>query len=241
MASTPSHKPRLTVVNLGRMPYARALDVQLRAVECVKARRDHPDGPPEFLLLVEHDPPVITVGRGGGADNVLASADQLAARGVELHQSSRGGDVTYHGPGQLVAYPVVDLKRHGRDVHRYLRDLESAVIALLARYDIHARRDDQFTGVWVGNEKVCAIGVAITRWVTYHGLALNVATELDHFDLIVPCGIRDRGVTSLHRLLGRPVPMTGVAADLVQCFADRFGFAGATHAEPSDILCEADA
>ena len=229
-----SDEHNLTVIDLGRMDYASALGVQLRAVEWVKAGRDGP-APPEFLLLVEHDPPVITVGRSGGAANVLQTREALAARGIELKESSRGGDVTCHGPGQLVAYPVIDLARHGRDVHRYLRDLEEVVIRLLARYGLEGRRDADYTGVWIGREKVCAIGVAITRWVTYHGLALNVAADLDHFSLIVPCGIRDRGVTSVAKALGRDVAMETVAADLVSEFAAVFGFAGATRAPAGDV------
>jgi len=172
-----SDENNLTVIDLGRMDYASALGVQLRAVERVKAGRDDP-ARPEFLLLVEHDPPVITVGRSGGAAHVLQTREALAARGIELHESSRGGDVTYHGPGQLVVYPVIDLARHGRDVHRYLRDLEEVVIRLLAGRGLQGRRDPEYTGVWIGREKVCAIGVAITRWVTYHGLALNVTADL---------------------------------------------------------------
>ena len=216
------------------MSYARALEVQQRAVERVRAARESAD-PREFLLLVEHEPPVITVGRGGEAANVLASAERLAARGIELHQASRGGDVTYHGPGQLVAYPVVDLARHGRDVKRYLRDLEQAVIDLLADYGLAASRDSQYTGVWVGREKICAIGVAVTRWVTYHGLALNVSTKLDYFDLIVPCGIRDRGVTSLERLFGHTLLVGDVAARLIEKFVKVFGFAGAAAGRIEDI------
>lgn len=217
----------LTVVRLGRMAYGPALEVQLRAVERVRQGRDE-DRCDEYLLLVEHDPPVITLGRGGSRDNLLATPERLAAMGVEFHESSRGGDVTYHGPGQLVAYPVLDLNRHDRDVHRYLRDVEQTVLGLLTRYGVEGRRDEQYTGVWVGNDKVCAIGVAITRWVSYHGLALNVSTDLDHFGLIVPCGIRRRGVTSLEKLLGRKASLDSVADELIEEFVRVFEFAGAT-------------
>lgn len=234
MSQVPSQQRTLTVVDLGRMPYAPALEVQLRAVERVKATRDDPR-PCEFLLLVEHAPAVITVGRGGGRKNVLASAESLAARGIELHESSRGGDVTYHGPGQLVAYPVIDLAAHGRDIHRYLRGLESVVLDLLGGYGLEGRRDEAYTGVWVGDEKVCAIGVAVTRWVTYHGLALNVSTDLDHFGLIVPCGIRHRGVTSLAKLLGRDMAMAAVGSDLVASFANVFGFGEVVRAGEAEI------
>jgi len=217
------------------MAYSAALEVQLRAVDRVRSGRESDGRPAEYLLLVEHDPPVITMGRGSDRKNLLASAERLAELGIELHESSRGGDVTYHGPGQLVAYPVLDLRRHGRDVHRYLRDIEQTVLGLLARYEIEGRRDREYTGVWVGEEKVCAVGVAITRWVTYHGLALNVATELDRFGLIVPCGIRDRSVTSLEKLLGRKVAIDEVAANLIEEFVRRFSFTGTVEDQASDI------
>jgi len=220
------HEDKLAVVHLGRMSYTRALEIQKRAVDKVLAtRRSEP--PREWLLLVEHDPPVITVGRGAGDGHVTVSRERLAQLGVELHETSRGGDVTWHGPGQLVAYPILDLMRHGRDVHGYLRRLERTVIDLLAEYDLTGSRDSQYTGVWVGREKICAIGVAITRWVTYHGLALNVSADLSGFSLIVPCGIRDRGVTSLEKLLGRSVAMDAVAEQLTDTIVREFGFAGA--------------
>jgi lipoate-protein ligase B len=219
----------LNVVRLGRMNYAAALALQLRAVDRVKSTRDA-GATEEFLFLVEHDPPVITVGRGGDAAHVLASANRLADLGVELHQSSRGGDVTYHGPGQIVAYPVIDLAARGRDIHGYMRNLEEAVIRVLSGYGLTGERDAKFTGVWIGREKICAIGVAVTRWVTYHGLALNVSTSLDHFDLIVPCGIRERGVTSLAKLLARPVATDEVATALAAELADVLHFAGTADA-----------
>jgi len=231
----PPQAHNLTVVRLRRMSYSAALEVQLRAVDRVRFGRQGDGRPVEYLLLVEHDPPVITLGRGSDRENVLASADRLAEMGIELHESSRGGDVTYHGPGQLVAYPVLDLNLHGRDVHRYLRDIEQTVLRLLARYEIEGRRDREYTGVWVGHEKVCAIGVAITRWVTYHGLALNVAATLDNFELIVPCGIPDRSVTSLETLLGRQVTIEEVAAKLVEEFVRTFEFTGAVEGQASDI------
>ncbi len=227
----------LNLIRLGRMNYAAALALQLRAVERVKVSREA-GATEEFLFLVEHDPPVITVGRGGERENVLASAEQLAALGVELHEASRGGDVTYHGPGQIVAYPVIDLAARGRDIHGYLRNLEEAVIRVLAEYGLAGERDAKYTGVWVGREKICAIGVAITRWVTYHGLALNVSTALDHFDLIVPCGIRERGVTSLEKLLGRPVDMDEVEMALAAELAKVLKFAGTAEADEFKIKNE---
>ena len=183
------------------MPYADALTLQRALVEERRARRID-----DTLLLLEH-PHVLTVGvRGdGGRSHILATDSALSARGIEVHETGRGGDITYHGPGQIVGYPIVDLKPDRCDVHRYVRDLEEVLIRTAASYGVEAGRVDGLTGVWVGREKLAAIGVRISRWITSHGFAFNVTTDLSYFDLIVPCGIADRGVTSLCRLLGRPV------------------------------------
>ena len=169
------------------------------------------------LLLLEH-PPVITRGVRAGADNVLASAAVLRRRGVEVHDARRGGDVTYHGPGQLVGYPILLLKPDRCDVHRYVRDLEEVLIRAVAGFGVRATRIEGLTGIWVGNDKLAAIGVRLSRWVTSHGFALNVATDLDDFALIRPCGLADRGVTSLARLTGTEVSDVAVA----DCVAGRF-------------------
>jgi lipoyl(octanoyl) transferase len=167
---------------------------------------------PDTLLLLEH-PPVVTIGRGGGEDHVLLGADELARRGIELHEAGRGGDVTYHGPGQLVGYPVLALESGRRDAHRYLRDLEEALIRTAAEYGVRAGRVQGLTGVWVGDAKVGAIGVRLsTGWITSHGFALNVTTDPAEFDAIVPCGIRDRSVTSLERAAGIAPRLEEVAA-----------------------------
>ena len=165
---------------------------------------------------------MITLGaktRGSRA-NVVASPSALAAAGVDVHETGRGGDVTYHGPGQLIGYPIFDLRPDRCDVHRYVRDLEEALIVAVARLGVHAGRVAGLTGVWVGTEgteeKLAAIGVRISRWITSHGFALNVGTDLRHFDLIVPCGITDRGVTSLERLLGRSVPLAEAEDAIVE-------------------------
>jgi lipoyl(octanoyl) transferase len=193
--------------------YDAALELQKQLVEERKADRI-----PDQLLLLEH-PPVITLGVRSRDDrsHVLATPEALAREGVELVETGRGGDVTFHGPGQLVGYPILDLRPDRLDVHRYVRDLEEAMIRIAAAFGIEAERQPGFTGAWVVSgpgderryEKLAAIGVRIARWVTSHGFAFNVTTNLDHFDLIVPCGIVDsnKGVTSLGRLLGRPVPM----------------------------------
>ena len=191
----------LEVRRLGVLGYADALAMQRALVDDRQAGRVG-----DLLLFVEH-PHVLTLGvRGdGGRSHIVAASDVLAARGVEVHETGRGGDITYHGPGQVVGYPVIDLKPDRCDVHRYVRDLEDVLIRTAADYGIGARRITGLTGVWVGDEKLAAIGVRIGRWVTSHGFAINVSTDLDYFDLIVPCGIADRGVTSLARLLGRTI------------------------------------
>ncbi len=186
----------LEVRRLGLLPYADALALQRALVEDRRAGRIG-----DLLLLVEH-PHVLTLGvRGdGGRSHVLVTDEALAARGIEVHETGRGGDITYHGPGQIVGYPILDLKPDRQDVHRYMRDLEEVLIRVAADYGFAAERVSGLTGVWVAQEKLAAIGVRLSRWITSHGFALNVSTDLSYFDLIVPCGIADRGVTSLARL-----------------------------------------
>jgi lipoyl(octanoyl) transferase len=216
----------MDVRRLGVIGYQDALDLQHRLVEDRKAGRigDH-------LLLLEH-PPVITLGVRTRHDrsHVLHTPESLAAQGVDLFEAGRGGDVTYHGPGQLVGYPILDLKPDRCDVHRYVRDLEEVLIRSVAAFGIDAGRVAGLTGIWVGTEKLAAIGVRISRWVTSHGFALNVNTNLDHFSLIVPCGIADKGVTSMERLLGHQVPMVEVEDEVARQVAvvfDRVTFSPA--------------
>ena len=206
------------VRRLGLVPYAEALALQKDLVERRKA-----DEIPDQLLLLEH-PPVITLGVKARTDrsNLLASPSDLEAAGVELFETGRGGDVTYHGPGQLVGYPIISLKPDRTDVHRYVRDLEEVMIRAAAAFGITAHRSPGLTGAWVGDEKLAAIGVRIARWVTSHGFALNVTTDLAHFGLIVPCGISDKGVTSLEKLKGEHVPMGDVESTVIQGFAAVF-------------------
>jgi lipoyl(octanoyl) transferase len=193
----------IRVRRLGTLAYPEALALQRRLVE---ERRSGQIG--DVLLLLEH-PRVITLGvRGdGGRSHVLASSDTLESEGVYVFETGRGGDVTYHGPGQIVGYPILDLHPDRLDVHRYVRDLEEVLIRTAADFGIAATRVPGLTGVWVDNEKLAAIGVRISRWVTSHGFALNVTTDLKDFTLIVPCGITDRGVTSLQRLGCRATAM----------------------------------
>jgi lipoyl(octanoyl) transferase len=213
----------LTVRRLGLVDYGAALDLQQTLVE---TRRAGSIG--DTLLLLAH-PPVITLGvrTRGRSTHVLASPDELARAGVTVQPTGRGGDVTYHGPGQLVGYPILDLSPDRRDVHRYVRDLEDVLILALARFGVAGRRVAGLTGVWAGPEgqeaKIAAIGVRISRWITSHGFALNLDADLRHFELIVPCGIRDRGVTSLETLRGAPVPRAEVEEAVVGSFASVFG------------------
>lgn len=202
------------VQDLGRMGYAQALELQRATHERLVAGRDR--GEPMRLLLVEHDPPVITVSRRPGADrHVLAGPSELASRGVQRVETDRGGDVTWHGPGQLVAYPILDLQRLDLRIHGYMRLLEQIVLDTLSGFGLQGRRDESATGVWVGQEgperKIAAMGVRVSRWATLHGLALNVDPDLRMFDLIVPCGLLGRPVTSLRQELGLRAPdMAGV-------------------------------
>jgi lipoyl(octanoyl) transferase len=207
------------VRRLGRVEYLEALSLQRSLVEDRRAGRVS-----DLLLVLEH-PPVITLGvRGdGGRSHIVVDSAKLEALGIKVHEAGRGGDVTYHGPGQIVAYPILDLRPDRCDVHRYVRDIEEVMIRVCAAYGVDAGRIPGLTGVWVGDEKIGAIGIRMSRWITSHGLAFNVATNLDHFQLIVPCGIGDRGVTSLERVVGRPVDRREVEEELIAQFAAVFG------------------
>ena len=203
----------LQVRRLGVVPYADGLELQRRLVEDRKADRI-----PDTLLLLQH-PHVLTIGvKKDGRSHILASPDRLASLGVDVFETGRGGDVTYHGPGQLVGYPIIDLNPDRRDVHLYVRDLEEVMIRVCADYGLAAGRVKGLSGAWIGDEKIGAIGVRISRWITSHGFAFNVATDIDFFNLIVPCGIADKGVTSLASQLGRTVEM----AEVEDRFAARF-------------------
>jgi lipoyl(octanoyl) transferase len=205
----------LDVRRLGSIEYGEALELQRQLVEERRADRI-----PDTLLLLQH-PPVITLGvkARGERRHVLATPEELQAAGVALYETGRGGDVTYHGPGQLVGYPILDLRPDRCDVHRYVRDIEEALIEATRAFGVEAGRVSGLTGVWAGGSKLAAIGVRISRWITSHGFAYNVATNLDHFRLIVPCGIGDRGVTSLAALTGRDIRMSRVEDEVTTAFA----------------------
>lgn len=209
------------------MLYRQAWDVQLETHAAVAAG----DEPPT-LLLVEH-PPVITFGRKGGREHLLVREEFLRTQGFDLFDIERGGDVTYHGPGQLVGYPIL---RVGRRVRDYLRALEQVLVETLAAFGIDSAGSPGYAGVWVGDSKVVAIGVAVKRDVSFHGFAMNVHTDLSHFDYIVPCGIADKQVTSISRLLGRPVSLEEVKPVLVELFQSSFGGGGlADLARPREL------
>jgi lipoyl(octanoyl) transferase len=202
---------------LGLVDYAAALELQRERVAQRKAGTI-----PDTLLLLEH-PHVYTLGRNARQENMLVSAEWLASRGARVFQTDRGGDVTYHGPGQLVGYPILDLTQHRRDISWYMRSLEEVFIRTARDYGVEAERLPGAAGVWVGNDKLAAMGVHLSRWVTSHGFALNVNTDLRYFEWIVPCGLHGKGVTSLAKLLGRAVEMEEVAARVVEHFGAVFG------------------
>lgn len=208
----------IEVRRLGVVSYADALAMQRALVEERRA-----DRVPDLLLLLQH-PPVITLGvKGdGGRSNVVATPERLAQLGIEVHEAGRGGDVTYHGPGQIVGYPILDLRPDRCDVHRYVRDVEEVMIRVCADYGLDAGRIPGLTGTWIGAEKIGAIGIRISRWITSHGFAFNVSTNLDHFRLIVPCGIGDRGVTSLEKATGQRIPIRDAEDAVIRHFADVF-------------------
>lgn len=206
----------IAVHRLGRVDYAEALELQER-LQRARIRGLVPD----TLLLLEH-PPVITLGRGAKAQHVLWSPDRLEAAGFTVHEVGRGGDVTYHGPGQIVGYPILDLAPDRKDVRRYVRDLEELMIRVSADFELEASRIDKLNGTWIGQRKIGAIGVRISRWVTMHGFAYNVTTDLSHFGVIVPCGIADKSVTSLRQELGRDIALPDVMDRVEQRFADVF-------------------
>jgi lipoyl(octanoyl) transferase len=209
---------QLVIQELGRRDYVSALALQ-EQLHAARIRGEIPD----TLLLLEHDP-VITLGRAAKQEHVLATPERLAMLGIEQHEIGRGGDVTYHGPGQLVGYPILDLRPDRCDVRRYVRNLERVMIATAARYGVSAQRIEGLTGTFCEDRKLGAIGVRISRWVTMHGFALNVSTDLDAFSLIVPCGLRETPVTSLSREVGRTLTLTDVIPAAAASFREVFEY-----------------
>jgi len=219
----------ITVRRLGLMPYKAAWDYQeqlFAGMVDTKISKGHYEGD-DYLLLVEH-PPVFTIGKSGRLEHLLGSESLLQEKGIELFRNNRGGDITYHGPGQLVVYPVLDLEHYFTDIRKYMRSLEEVVIRILKEYDIAGQRSEGETGVWLDVHlpqkvrKICAMGVRTSRWVTMHGLALNVNTDLSYFDWIVPCGISDKGVTSMRKETGKEIAMEDIEAAVIRHFGEVF-------------------
>lgn len=211
---------KLNVVNLGKMNYGEALSIQERLL-CLRQHELISD----TLILLEH-PPVLTIGKSGSSANVLIPQEILKSNGISTYEVNRGGDVTYHGPGQIVGYPIIDLKNFDKDLKGFVWKVEDVFINLLNKeYGIKAYRDtNKYTGVWVENEKITAIGMSVKRWVTMHGFAFNINTNLDHFKWINPCGITDKGVTSIQRLLGHPIDFQEANMKALHYFCNVFEF-----------------
>jgi lipoyl(octanoyl) transferase len=221
------------VYKLGRVPYGKALDIQLKLLEMRK--RGEID---DTLLLLEH-PHTITIGRRGNMGNLLAAGNHLEKSGIHFEVISRGGDITYHGPGQLVGYPIMDLNEMGRDIHKYLRKLEETIIVSLEDFGIRGRRVKGITGVWVKWHKIASIGVGVKKWITYHGFALNVNTDLSYFDMMIPCGIENVRMTSIQRWLAEQefVDMPEVEESIIKAFTQVFNI---THSNTITLHDNAD-
>ena len=202
-----------SVFNLGMVDFAEASQLQSELIEQRRAGKI-----PDVILFLQHRP-VITIGAFGGEQNIMVPRDVLEKEGISVTHTDRGGDITYHGPGQLVGYPILDLKIRGRDVHQYVHDLEEVVIRTLGDYSINAHRDPDYPGIWVGQEKICALGIRVVHWVTKHGFALNVNNDLKPFSYINPCGIVDRGVTSMRQLLGQELEIRDVINSMIRHFS----------------------
>ena len=210
---------QLLTIHLGRTRYSDAWALQKKIFSARLARRI-----PDVLLLTEHEP-VYTLGKGADSNHLLAGDNELREKKVDVFAVDRGGDVTYHGPGQLVGYPILDLNDHGLDIHRYLRDIEEVLIRVSAEFGVAAGRSEGMTGAWVKNDKIAAIGVKVSRWVTMHGFALNVSTDLSYFDRIIPCGIFHKGVTSLKSEVGHEVEFSDVEQSVIRNFESVFSLA----------------
>ncbi|NLJ59151.1 MAG: lipoyl(octanoyl) transferase LipB [Tissierellia bacterium] len=211
---------KLNIVKLGKVEYEEAFKLQQKIVKLRQENRID-----DTLLLLEHLP-VITVGRSGDDDNIIVSEEYLKENNISIYYANRGGDVTYHGPGQIVGYPIIHLENHGKDLKLYVEKLEEVIIKLLKEeFNIHAYiKDMKYTGVWVDENKITAIGVLMKRWVTMHGFAFNVNTNMDHFNWIVPCGIQDKGVVSLQKLIAKELDLNAMNDLVIKYFCDVFGY-----------------
>jgi len=207
---------QIQVIPLGLTNYKSAWDLQRKIFELRVSGKIH-----DILLLTEHNH-VYTLGKSSEDAHLLANDAELKSTGAEVYPTDRGGDITYHGPGQLVVYPILDLNNYYLDIHRYLRDLEEVIIRSLVDFGIKAHREEKFTGVWVDHEKIAAIGVKISRWITMHGFALNINTDLSYFDRIIPCGIFHKGITSIQKILGNAISVQDVSNSVLTHFSDVF-------------------
>lgn len=202
----------INLINAGLSDYRKIWQLQNKLFDKVVDERDQ-----HYLILTEHHP-VITIGKSGSRNNLVATDAELSSKGIDTIDIDRGGDVTFHGPGQLVGYPILNLNQFKKDIHWYLRALEDVIIGTISEFGITGTREPGLTGVWVGSGKICALGVKVTRWVTKHGFALNVNTNLDYFDHIIPCGISDKGITSISHLTGNIIPVKDVSNILLHYF-----------------------
>lgn len=222
---------KLNILFLGKCDYGKALDIQYDILE---KRQKGEIG--DILIIVEH-PPVITLGKHAIESNIIASKDYLKSQGVSLHKTNRGGDVTYHGDGQIVGYPIVNLREKGVGIKKFVHRMEEAFINLLSdKFNIEAKKDDKHTGVWVEDKKIVAIGLAVKRGVTMHGFAFNVNTNLDHFNLIVPCGISDKGVVSIEKITKQPIDFNEVNKLTVEYLCKGFEYSGYEIVDMKNIL-----
>lgn len=217
-------------IELGLADYKTTWDLQ-KEIHLYKQKNPIND----VIITVEH-PHVYTLGKTGTRDHVLINDDEMKAKGISYYEIDRGGDITYHGPGQLVVYPIFDLNNHYKDTHRFLRDLEKVVILTLADYGIEGKHDEEYTGVWVGEEKICAIGIKASRWITMHGLALNVNNDLSYFDKIIPCGIFHKGVTSMSKIRAQEIDMAELKKNILNKFKAVFGFENILQTNPEPIF-----
>lgn len=212
-------KKLLQVINLGYRDYQETYKIQKDLLN-----QRITGFIPDTLILVEH-PSVFTIGRRGGREHLLVSRELLKEKGILVYEVDRGGDITYHGPGQIVGYPILDIREHGRDVHKVFHLYAEVLLRIVKEYQVNVHRDPRFPGVWVGKEKIAAIGIGVRHWITYHGFALNVNPDLSYFQMIVPCGINGKGVTSLAQILGREITIQDVIPIMIRHFASVFNFA----------------
>jgi len=203
-------------IDLGRMGYDEAYKTQRRYIAHVKAKRKK-----EYLLFVEHKN-VFTLGRGADWKNLLVDKDQDQSSGIDIVETDRGGEITYHGPGQIVCYPILNMQAHYKDVHRYMHDLEDIAIRTLSEYGIASERVDGRVGVWTETGKICSVGVGFTKWITYHGLALNANVDLKYFDMINPCGFKDINITSMQYILNKKIDINDVKQIMIKKFQEVF-------------------